>query len=376
MKKKIYYWSPFLSQIATSKSVINSAISLCKYSDEYETSILNFFGEFNSYKNELSEKKIGLINYYKLNFSKYLPFKGKISSRLSFILFFILGFFPLKKILKMNNPEFIIIHLITSLPLFLLLIFDFKTKFILRISGMPRMNFFRKTLWKLSLKKVYCVTCPTQNTLNYLKDLNIVDENKLKLLYDPVLEVRKISKMKKQIVHFNDYFLSVGRLSKQKNFIFLCKAFKEVVKKYPNIKLLIAGEGEDENILKNFINKNRLNKNIFLIGFKKNIFSYFDKCLGFILTSKWEDPGFVLIEAAFCRTPILSSNSWPGPVELIKDKKNGYVYESNNIDSFLENFDHLVNGQKKNQMILNGIIMSKNFTQFNHFKCLNKILNF
>ena len=153
MKKKIFYWSPFLSPIATSRAVINSASSLIKFSQNYESSILNFFGEFNLYKDEIEKKNIKLLSCYKFKFSKYLPYHGKIKSRVSFIIFFILGFFPLRKIIKQNNPEFLVIHLITSLPLILLLLFDFKTKFILRVSGLPKMNFVRRNLWKLALKK-------------------------------------------------------------------------------------------------------------------------------------------------------------------------------------------------------------------------------
>ena len=99
--------------------------------------------------------------------------------------------------------------------------------------------------------------------------------------------------------------MSVGGLTKQKNFIFLCKAFKKIVKEHSDIKLLIAGEGEQRTELSNFIKENNLSKNIILLGFIENIFPYFKNSNGFILTSLWEDPGFVLVEAAFCRAPIL-----------------------------------------------------------------------
>ena len=78
---------------------------------------------------------------------------------------------PLKKLIDKEKPDFLIIHLITSLPLILLIFFNFNTKFILRISGMPKLNFFRKVLWKLISKKIYLVTCPTITTLNYLISL-------------------------------------------------------------------------------------------------------------------------------------------------------------------------------------------------------------
>ena len=99
-----------------------------------------------------------------------------------------------------NSREFLIIHLITSLPLFLLILFNFKTKFILRISGLPKMNLFRKLLWKIAFKKIYKVTCPTQSTFFYLKSLGIIPNEKLSLLYDPIINVSEINNKKKQMV--------------------------------------------------------------------------------------------------------------------------------------------------------------------------------
>ena len=193
LKKNIFYWSPFLVNIATPRAVVNSAYSMQKFSNEYNCSILNFFGEFNIFNEETRKKKINLINKFNPLILKFLPKEGKLFSRISFIIIFLISFIPLKKLILKEKPDFFIMHLITSLPLFLLLIFNFKTKFILRISGLPKLGFFRKILWRISLKKVYCVTCPTNNTLNYIKSLNIVNSKKLKLLYDPIINVKEIS---------------------------------------------------------------------------------------------------------------------------------------------------------------------------------------
>ena len=103
-KKRVYYWSPFITPIATRKAVINSAYSLNKFDNNFETIILNFFGEFNQNISEIKKKKINLLNYYSLNVLSYLPKYGKIPSRISFFILFILGFFPLLKILKKNSP--------------------------------------------------------------------------------------------------------------------------------------------------------------------------------------------------------------------------------------------------------------------------------
>ena len=57
--------------------------------------------------------------------------------------------------------------------------------------------------------------------------------------------------------------------------------------------------------IKNFINKNNLKDNIILLGYIDNIYPYFYKAKGFILTSLWEDPGFVLVEAPFLEINII-----------------------------------------------------------------------
>ena len=215
----------------------------------------------------------------------------------------------------------------------------------------------------------------------YIKSLKIVPPEKVKLLYDPVLDIKKINEkkfLKDETLRFKGkkYFLAAGRLTKQKNFLFLCKAFYSLVQKYPNINLLIAGEGEEKKKINNYILKKNLEDKIFLIGHVENIFSYLRSSEGFILSSLWEDPGFVLIEAAFCKTPILSSNCGNGPKELIQDKVNGVVFESNNLESFKYKFSEFMDLKKsKNKIIINSLKMSNNFTLFSHFKKFNQILS-
>ena len=375
--KKIYYWSPSLVNIATNKAVINSSYSVSKYNQYYKPSIINFFGEFSKFKKELKEKNIDTIDCFNPKFINFFPKYGKINSRFSFLLIFLLSFFPLKKILKKNKPDYLIIHLITSLPLILLIFFKFKTQFVLRISGLPKMNFFRKLLWKTAFKKIHKVTCPTKNTLSYIKSLKIISDDKLGLLYDPIINVSEINKKKKQFVYNNkEYFLAVGRLTYQKNFMFLCKAFKKIISKNKKIKLFIAGDGEDKEKILHYINDNNLNQNIILLGHVENIFPYFVNAKAFILSSLWEDPGFVLVEAAFLRTLILSSNSRPGPKELIKNNFNGVVYQQGDINDFQLNFEKIQNLQNKKKMKKNGLKNIKKFTIFNHYQQLsNLILN-
>ena len=364
--------------IATPKAVINSAYALQKYSKEYHCSIINFFGEFDYFKKDIEDKKIDLKNNLYVKVLRFLPHKGKIKSRFSFIIIFLLSFFPLKKIILKEKPDYLIVQLITSLPMLLLLLFKFETKFILRISGLPKLNIFRKLLWKVVLKKFNLVTCPTVTTYGYIKSLNIIEPAKLKLLYDPVVEIRRTKKKTyyKNNFNFNNYFLAAGRLTKQKNFLFLCKAFQQVITRYPNYKLVIAGEGEDKKKLENYIINNGLKKNIFLINYVDNIFPLMRDAEAFILSSLWEDPGFVIIEAAFCRTKVFSSDCETGPKEIIKNNFNGFLFQSNNIKSFLDNFEILIQKKNNKEILLNNLKYIKRFTLFNHYTKFNQLLNY
>ena len=231
-------------------------------------------------------------------------------------------------------------------------------------------------LWKLAFKKLYAVTCPTINTYNYIKSMNFTDNSKIKVLYDPVINIKKINYLRKQkIIKKKNYYLAVGRLTKQKNFLFLVKSFSKILREDKYAKLLIAGEGEDREKIEKFIQLNKLEDNISLLGYIKNIYPYFSSAKGFILTSLWEDPGFVLIEASFFRLPIFSANSKPGPIEIIIDQKTGTTFENNNLASFVAKFDIYKKNFGNKKILINNLKYIKNYTLFNHYKTLIKIIS-
>ena len=65
------------------------------------------------------------------------------------------------------------------------------------------------------------------------------------------------------------------------------------------------------------------------MGYSNNIFQYMKNSQAFILSSLWEDPGFVLIEAAMCNSFIISSNCKNGPEELLNKGAGGLLFENN-----------------------------------------------
>ena len=109
------------------------------------------------------------------------------------------------------------------------------------------------------------------------------------------------------------------------------------------IKLIIIGEGEDKEKLLKLIEQYKLEKQILLLGYKKNIFKYLKNAKAFILTSLWEDPGFVILEAAYLNIPIISSDCPNGPKEILDNGKGGFLFKNNNENDFKDKFKEFLN---------------------------------
>ena len=378
--KSIFYWSPYLTNVGSVYAVMESAISLRKFSKTFEPCIIDSCGEFESFKDYLDQNKIKIVNLHKFKYFKILPQTGFIQSRISFTIIFLISFIPLLMLLKRKKPEYMMIYLLTSLPLSLNYFFNLKTKMILRISGFPKMTFVRLNFWKRVLNKIYLVICPTISTENDLSKLNIAETKKIKTLYDPVVNIRKIAKLKKEEIDTKfkgkKFILAIGRLTRQKNFEFLISCFKNISEKYKELNLIIIGEGEDRKKLEKISKSLKIYEKVYLIGFHENYFKFLNKCECFILSSLWENPGFVLVDAAASNTPILSSNCKNGPIEILEEEKGGYLFQNNDKQNFLDKFDIFMNGDVKS--IYKKKIFSKKkirlFTRFNHFKNLNKLI--
>ena len=101
------------------------------------------------------------------------------------------------------------------------------------------------------------------------------------------------------------FLLSVGRLTPQKNFKYLIYEISNFFESNKNYDLYIIGEGEQKKELQNLINKKKLNDRVYLIDYTANVYSYMKNASIYVLSSLWEDPGFVIIEAALCNLPII-----------------------------------------------------------------------
>ena len=382
--KKVFYWSPFTSKVATVKSVINSAYSVNRYLNKnlFRATIIDAVHEWKEYSDILKKKNIELIHLNKNSIFNNFKKDGFLRSRMAYWYIFFKSFDPLHKVLKNEKPAFLIIHLITSLPLILFLFKNYETKLILRISGLPRLTFFRKILWKVACKKVFKITCPTEDTF---KDLSRYDflRNKLCVLHDPVISLKDMNVLKNtqidlddrttEIVENKKFLLSIGRLTKQKNFLFYLKCIPEIINLDRDLYFLFIGEGEQKLEFLDIIKKLDISDRVLTLGFTNNVNYFMNKSEALVLTSLWEDPGFVIVEAGYNNCQVVSSNCPNGPIEII-DKDGGYLFKSNSKIDFLKTIKSFLNDNKRNKINRKIVLKkrSKKFTLFRHCLILKK----
>lgn len=155
---------------------------------------------------------------------------------------------------------------------------------------------------------------------------------KIHLIYNSIPFPRREENIRKFNNFRKDSDFIVGtaaRLTEQKGIIYLIKAAEIVSHQNPNVKFLIAGEGELKDELMKKISQAGLYNQVFLIGKHPNIYEFLSQIDLFVLPSLWEGLPTVVLEAMWAGVPVVATNI-PGTDELIKDGINGWLVQPKN----------------------------------------------
>lgn len=148
------------------------------------------------------------------------------------------------------------------------------------------------------LKRSDRIICVSELTKENVEKMGI---RKNIIVIENWVDKEKFTPIKKDKKEYN--FLYIWRLEQRKRILKTLKIFKDFIKNYnwdKIIKFYIVWTWPDYIKIKNFINKNNLDKYIFLEWYQKNVKKYYDKCNCIILLSKWEGLPLVILEATSC----------------------------------------------------------------------------
>ncbi len=158
-----------------------------------------------------------------------------------------------------------------------------------------------------------------------------VSPKHVKVIYNPVVTDDLAVKAQEPVDHpwFQSpeipVILGAGRLMYQKDFPTLIRAFSKVNQQRPCRLLIIGGEDYDRPDLENLIQELKLEKDVSLPGFAENPYAYMAKAKVFVLSSRYEGFGNVLVEAMATGTPVVSTDCPDGPAEILENGRYGQL---------------------------------------------------
>ena len=137
------------------------------------------------------------------------------------------------------------------------------------------------------------------------------------------------------------YFLTVCRLNEEQKDV---KTLIEAFSLYKgDEKLVIAGDGPDRKMLEDLCIKNNLKDKVIFLGMINNPFIFMKNSQAFILSSKVEGFGLVLVEALYCGAKVISSNCPTGPSQILLNGEAGELFEVSNVTELLNKLEIIHN---------------------------------
>ncbi|MFA4932979.1 MAG: glycosyltransferase [Candidatus Omnitrophota bacterium] len=173
-----------------------------------------------------------------------------------------------------------------------------------------------------------------------LKDLPVyIDKDKEK-----TKQTLKINKEK--------IIITVGRLEPVKKFDLLIESFNSIEKQFPDVILLIIGDGSQKDSLASLVAHLNLSEKVRFLGYQKNVFHFLSIADIFILTSQYEGSPLVVLEAMAMGLPVVSTDVG-NCRELLthQDYECGIIFPVGDKDKLISDVLSLLkNGKKRKEM--------------------------
>lgn len=127
--------------------------------------------------------------------------------------------------------------------------------------------------------------------------------------------------------------LAAGRLSNEKGFDLLLRAFSNIHASIPDWNLVIYGKGPDRKNLERLVHNLRIQKRVKLAGITKDLPKVMSKAGIFVLSSRYEGFPNVLIEAMAAGCPVIATDCADSIRDIITHQKNGLLIPPENIEA-------------------------------------------
>ena len=272
------------------------------------------------------------------------------------------NYYPLDKYKKTNNPFYRVYHTIKRIrgfrkyikskkpdilfvvlhPAILYTYFTPRKKYVLIGSERSNPDFYKSKLKirvrNMCFKHTDVMIYQTNAAAKYYKD---------KLGLEGVVIPNAVGnsiayEFDKPCENRTNKFVAMGRLSEEKDYITMIKAFDNFYKNHKDYTLEIFGDGEQREFLKDFSDKLDAKDAIKFMGADKSALRKIYDATGYLLTSTSEGMPNALMEAMAIGLPCISTNCPNGPSDLIVNEENGILVEMGDVESIVEQMEKIV----------------------------------
>ena len=235
--------------------------------------------------------------------------------------------------IKQHNPKLIIAHMQDSAEKLQALKKDYNIYFVIHTTISQRLkekSFFSRFKAKNKFRKTYQNRNIIAVSNGIKKDLEKFNLNaNIKTIYNP-FDIEEIRKLANEKIDLNfEYIISVGNMTKIKRQDLIIKAFSKL---NTNLHLVFLGKGNQEKNLKKLTKKLNLENRVHFLGWQSNPYKYIKNAKLFVLSSKVEGFGNVLVESLILNTPVVSTNCPSGPNEILIDELSKFLVKVDNLD--------------------------------------------
>jgi glycosyltransferase involved in cell wall biosynthesis len=215
-----------------------------------------------------------------------------------------------------------------------------------------RHNFKRKLVNPLLAHATDHVTAISKSTAEAVSKYEYIPRNRVQIIYNGIKQVEVGNKTRDELLceiglsaEFR-YIGTISRLERIKNQTMMIKAFFEVKNQIPGIKLVLIGDGEKMQELKQLTRTLDIDDYVIFTGFINNPQRFIRLFDIFLLSSFSEGTSMTLLEAMSLGTPCVVTNVGGNP-EVVENNVNGYVVPSDNVSLFSKSILDLLQNNKK-----------------------------